>query len=192
MAIPPPSVLSLSAASLYALVVLVCTVAAIAAPRNPPQRWHVAVWLLLGAFFLLATVSRIYGLEEAFRASMRLALRTGGTDSERREVQRPIAAAVVALVGAGGFGLAYLSFNKFKGKANMVVLVALMSGFGLACLFAMRLISLSPIDRLLYGPIKLNWFLDIGLSMTTMAAAAYYVRVLHLRRRNSSMHRSVK
>lgn len=180
--ISPPSVLSLSAASLYAVVVLACLAAAVSAPRRPPQTWHMIVWLMVGAVFVLLAVSRIYGLEEAFRATMRSDLRAEHAYSERREFQRPIAALAVAFIGAGAFAMVYRSFRKLKGRANLAVQAAVMGTFGLAGLVVLRLISLSPVDKLLYGPLKLNWIVDVGLSGLTISAAAYYIRVLRDRR----------
>jgi hypothetical protein len=176
--ISPPSFLSLAAASFYGLVMMACSAAAFAAQHRRQQGWHLAVWLLLGAVFVLFAMSRISGFEEAFRDSMRMELRSSETYSERRDFQRPIAALVVAFIGASGLALVYRTFRRLKGRTNLTILIGLSSTFGLAGLVVLRLISLSPVDKLLYGPLKLNWILDLGLSALTMGAAVYYVHLL--------------
>jgi hypothetical protein len=47
----------------------------------------------------------------------------------------------------------------------------------------LRVISLHAIDALLYGPIKLNWVIDLGTSLIVLSAAAYYTRYTRLVRR---------
>ena len=46
----------------------------------------------------------------------------------------------------------------------------------------LRLISLSPVDALLYGPIKLNWIVDLGLGLSVVVSALAYVRIVGSRR----------
>lgn len=45
-------------------------------------------------------------------------------------------------------------------------------------LLSLRIISMHQIDQLLYGPIKLNWLIDIGASLLAMGAEAIYIRVV--------------
>ncbi|MFY7744441.1 MAG: hypothetical protein ACOVQY_03395 [Erythrobacter sp.] len=33
----------------------------------------------------------------------------------------------------------------------------------------------------LYGPLKLNWVIDLGATLTVLVAAAYYVRIVRVR-----------
>jgi hypothetical protein len=46
---------------------------------------------------------------------------------------------------------------------------------------ALRIASLHMIDALLYGPLKLNWVIDIGGSLVVLVAAIYYVQLVHTR-----------
>jgi hypothetical protein len=42
----------------------------------------------------------------------------------------------------------------------------------------LRVISYSPLDRLLYGPLKLNWVGDIGAAAVVLGAAGYYLHAV--------------
>lgn len=44
-------------------------------------------------------------------------------------------------------------------------------------LILLRTISFSAFDRLLYGPLKLNWVGDIGAASLVLGAALFYIRV---------------
>jgi hypothetical protein len=48
-------------------------------------------------------------------------------------------------------------------------------------LVILRVISLHMIDRLLFGPLKLNWIGDIGASLVVLGAAIYYMKLVRER-----------
>ncbi len=50
-------------------------------------------------------------------------------------------------------------------------------------LMMLRIISLHMIDRLLFGPLKLNWVFDIGSTLAVLAAALYYIAIVSGRKR---------
>lgn len=174
----PVSPLSLAAAGLYALVVMVALYAAMVAKKQDQQFWHRATWLLLAGLFILLLVSRIAGLEDMLREALRDTLRSDAAYDRRRAIQRPVAAGLIALASvAVGWGL-YRTAQFRKGRRNLAVLAAQAGGFALLFLVALRVISLHPIDGLLYGPLKLNWLADIGASCLVAGAAAYYVKIM--------------
>ena len=41
----------------------------------------------------------------------------------------------------------------------------------------LRTISFSALDKLLYGPFKLNWVGDIGAALLVLGAAVFYLRL---------------
>jgi len=135
------------------------------------------IWLVIGAMFVMLAFSRLTGFEEALRESLRFELRVTHQYEERRSLQRPIAAFAVALVGVLGLVLAYRTAQRLKGPANLAAITAVASAIAMVGLVCLRLISLSPVDKLLYGPLKLNWIADIGLSTIVLVAAALHVRL---------------
>jgi hypothetical protein len=166
------------AAGLYAAVAMACLVAAAFAQRLRQQPWHMRVWLLLAVFFIALAFLRWLGIEDALRNDLRLLLRADDAYSERRSFQRPLAAIVVGLVGLGAMVWFYRGIRTVHGRRNVAVLVAGAGAFTMFGLVLLRLVSLSPVDALLYGPIKLNWVLDIGSSVLISCAAVYYVRLI--------------
>jgi hypothetical protein len=170
--------LSIGAAGLYGGVVLLCVLAAATAAFRQQQGWHVTAWLLLALLFVVLCVLRVYGIEEAVRDDLRTLLYRDGVYDERRAFQRPMAASVLALVAIGFAIWIYRGFRTVHGRRNVAVLVACASAFAMVGLMSFRLISLSPIDKLLYGPIKLNWIVDLASSLLVLAAAGYYARLV--------------
>ena len=132
----------------------------------------------MALLFAALAVMRLYGVEEALRDNMRFALYLDGLYDERRSYQRPVAAAVVGLIGLGLLFWIYTVFRALRGRRNVAVMVACVSGFTMIGLVILRLISLSPVDALLYGPVKLNWFVDLGSSLLVLASAGYYARLV--------------
>jgi len=171
------SPLSLMAAGLYGLVVIATGIGAGVAGRQRQKLWHRCSWLLLATLFILLSLSRMFEVEDLLRDYLREAFRSAGTYDNRREIQRPLVAIAIAAVGFGGFLWSYRIITTIKGRRDLAVTAALAGGFSMLFLSALRIISLHPIDALLYGPAKLNWLGDIGLSCVVAGAALYYTRV---------------
>jgi len=73
-----------------------------------------------------------------------------------------------------------LIVSRLLGLGRRNIAVALVWG---ACgvmiaTIAMRTISLHALDRLLNGPLKLNWVGDMGSSLVVLAAAIFYIGVV--------------
>lgn len=176
------SLISLTAAGAYFFALLACLTAAAIALRQRQQIWHMRIWVIIAALYLGFAVVRAYGLEEAFRDELRAGLRGTAAYSERGGVQRPLSAAVIGLaLGIGSVWLVSLC-RKVRGRRNLAVIIAGASAGGHFCLLALRLISLHQIDAVLYGPLKLNWILDVGATLTVLAAAFVYVRTVRQHR----------
>jgi hypothetical protein len=174
-----PTLLSLTASGIYAFVVLMTISAAGVAFVRRQQPWHVRAWLLLAALFAGLMVMRFYGLEEALRDNLRFELVNDGLYEDRRSFQRPVAAVVVVLIALGAFAWIYNGFRTVHGRRNVSVLIACASAFTMIGLVAMRIVSLSPVDQVLYGPLKLNWIADVGTSIAVLASGAYYARLVN-------------
>lgn len=172
------STLSIMASALYVLVVFATGVGAGVANSCKQQAWHWRSWLLLACFFMLLTASRLLDVEETLRDNLRSMLRADAAYDNRRDFQRPLVAGLVVIAAMVGFWWTFGIAGRITGRRNITVMVALISGAFMILLIAMRMISLHLIDALLYGPFKLNWVADVGLSLIVIGAAIYYIRVV--------------
>lgn len=181
--IEPPSMLSLVAAGFYVIVVSAVAVALLTARKQRQQAWHSRVWMFVALVFLALAASRVFSLEDLLRAELRDWLRAEGAIAGRRVWQGYLIAGAIAATSAGGLFACYWASRRIRGRRNLAVLVALGSTGAMLMLVAMRLISLHALDQLLFGPFKLNWIGDIGLSLAVLAASVFYVRILRQPRR---------
>lgn len=174
-----PSMMSLAGAGVYLAVLAACLVAAGSARYFGQQPWHWRNWVLIAIVFAALAFVRVMALEDVIRDGLRDYFRSEAAYSNRRDFQRPLAA---ALVGASLFFACVWFFRvsrSVRGRRNIAVLVASASAAGLVCLLGIRLISLHHLDAILYsGPVRLNWLLDIGASVTVAGAAAFYMRTV--------------
>jgi hypothetical protein len=178
--------LYLFACALYALVALASAVAAAAGVRAGRPRGHLVRWILLAALFAALIAWRLLEIEDSLRDGWRGALKADAIYDRRREFQRP-AAALVFLAGAAlAAWLGFRTVRQAGGRLDLFAGLASLCGLGMITLVGLRLVSLSPVDKLLYGPLKLNWFADIGGSLAVLGLAAAYV---HRARRGVSTAR---
>ena len=175
---PSPSMLSLAAAGVYLIVVLACIVAATASARTHQPATHWRGWLLLAVLFGVLIALRLTNAEELVRATVRASLRASGEYGERRSMQAPVVAALLAMLGISAFGLFYRATRGLRGRRNVVRLVASVAGAVMVALLVVRMASLHILDQLLYGPLKLNWVLDIGACLVVAGAAFQYVKIV--------------
>lgn len=173
--------LNYSAVLLYAATLLACALATRAVRSHGLHDWQGRVWLGLIVLFAALIVSRLLNVEDILRDALRSALRDGGAYGGRRDVQSWIAGSIIMVAAcATGFWLFRMT-RRMRGRRASASIVALFAGVGMAFLVVMRLISLHVIDRLLYGPLKLNWIGDIGLTLAVMGAALYFTRIAQQR-----------
>lgn len=176
-----PSVMSLIASGFYCCVVMACVAAALTAQRFRQAPGHWRTWVLLALLFGGLAVLRLIDFEDWFRGALREQLRAGAGYGERRSFQAPLVAAMLAIAGAGAFALLYRVTRHLRGRRNIARLVGNFAAFGMIFLLCLRLASLHAIDALLFGPLKLNWVLDMGASLAVLLAAGYYVRIVRAR-----------
>lgn len=135
-------------------------------------------WLACAIFFSSLVVIRAFDLEERVRATLRSFAQDENLYADRFAWQAPLAA-IAALLG---IILVWLAVRSFPGKGSpprLAVWISRQAVLLFIPLFAMRIISLHAVDSLLYsGPVRLNWLLEAGLTLTALLAAAMYVRGL--------------
>ena len=135
-------------------------------------------WLGLGGVFLALVAWRFAGAEDLLRDGLRTQLATRDLYAGRRAIQGVIAG-LVLLAGAG-VGAWLWRRRSRPGARQRAQGWAELALAGLGGLILLRLISFSPIDRLLYGgPVHLNWFLEGGL-VAVCAMAAFSVWRRHV------------
>ncbi len=173
-----PSLLSIAAVGLYGAVAMVCGLAAATAARHRQMPWHMRGWALIGLLFCGFIVLRLLDIEEVLQDQWRDTLRAQGAYDGRRAYQRPLAAGVIAMTVAASFWWIHRVIVRVNGRRNLAIIIAASACFGMIVLIVLRLISLHPVDSLLYGPLKLNWLVDLGTSMAVMGCAGVYVRVV--------------
>lgn len=175
---PHPSTFSLIAACFYAAVAASCLLALVPAVRLRQARWHVLGWSAIALLFVMLGVMRVFGVEELLREVLRNLLRSQGAYDHRRELQGPIFAALfVTAAFLGGFWT-YCTAQTISGCRNIAAAIAIACGCVLIFLNLLRIVSLHSVDQLLYGPLKLNWFIDLGASAVVLGCGVYYWRVV--------------
>lgn len=163
------------AVALYLAVAATCLVAALGARSRPDGLRDSALWLGIAAMFVLLAASRGLGLENWVQETLRSLLQRQGEYGSRRAIQGPIAAAVLA---AGGIGVIVLMLRSQPARLSRRATClrgAMRAAAAMLGLVALRIVSFHPTDALLYEA-KLNWVLDIGLSLAVGGAALIYSR----------------
>ncbi len=133
---------------------------------------------MLAVLFGLLAVLRLLNFEELLRYELRQFLLATDAYENRRGIQGPIVMAIVVLAGAAGFFWIFKRFRAARGRRNLAVIVAQAAGFAMVGLVALRTVSFSALDSLLFGPLKLNWIGDIGASVTVAGCATYYAWIV--------------
>lgn len=172
------STLSLVAAGLYGVVVPACLLAARTSIHHRQQGWHKLVWLTLALLFAGLIAMRLAGVEDFVREGAREVLRDKGMYEGRRDFQRKLAAALVIVFAFAG-GYVAIRFGRYlQGRRNAAAALGAACAVGMIVLLCMRFVSLHDIDRWLYGPLKLNWVGDLGITFLVLGAAIFYSRVV--------------
>ena len=181
MAPKAPSILSLGAAGLYAVVLCTCLFAALTAGQNRQPFAHARTWVMVALMFGVLALMRIVNAEDMLRNILRDLLRSEGGYAGRRDVQRIfVIAAMIGFAGLFLFGL-WKQWRAAHGRRNVALFAAYAAVAIMLFVMALRIISLHQVDWVLYGPAKLNWFLDIGASLAVLAASIVYVRLVKRR-----------
>lgn len=157
---------------------LVCAVAVLCVRATHTQgtprggRLH---WVGVAAAFLGLAAARVTSFEDVFREDARAILRESGRYASRQDIQIPLAV-LLSLAGAALAVLAWKSLPRTMLGASGLVWISRWATLGFVPLMCARLVSLHAIDRVLYaGPIRLNWIIDIGLTLACASAATLYL-----------------
>lgn len=176
-----PSLLSLAASGLYGVIIVACLLATSAAMRlrQPARHWQ--IWAVIALVFAVLAAIRITGLEDILRDALREIMRSERAYGDRRAIQRPLAAGALALVSLIGGFVVFNQARSVRGRRNVALLVATGSAMVMALLIALRIISLHQVDSLLYGPLKLNWVIDLSASLLVLGSAGLYLKLVRQR-----------
>lgn len=139
------------------------------------------VWILATLLFVIAAISRYFGIEEQIRVWFRALLRSDKLYSNRFEFQSIFASLVVIIAAAGALWSVVNRMHSGKLRRGALPLATLVAASGCAtmlCLIVLRLVSFHVTDVLLFGGPRLNWFLDIGSTLSVAYAAVVHVRLL--------------
>ncbi|GAA0266841.1 hypothetical protein GCM10009127_03020 [Alteraurantiacibacter aestuarii] len=174
--------LGLIAVGLYAAVALAAMGAALAGHFGKRPWKDGAAWIFASIFMLLLAAMRLTNAEDRIRQFLRVMIKANGEYGHRWEYQAPLTAIVVVLAAAGLVAAFYLVKRwQRQGKELSQTVIAQLAMLGFVPLFGLRIVSLHLTDRLLYaGPLRLNWLIDIGLTLTIGGAAILYI--LHCKR----------
>lgn len=167
-----PTALSLAAAAIYIGVSVLC-VLAWANPRNGSEKASQSRsgWLAVAGLFVLLALSRILVIEDRFDEYLRDLARESGAYEGRTAWQGPLSVAAILLVLLVVPILARNWARSRGDKRTQALGIAQLAAFAMLGLIALRLISFHPVDSLLYGGLRLNWWLDVGLSLLVGFAA---------------------
>lgn len=168
----------MAACGLYAIVALMCGAAAFQSIRNKQSAVRSAIWFSFGVLFIVLIAMRLLETEDALREIIREMSRQSKNYGDRRTLQEPVTAALIALFGVAAFAFVYHAARTTRSRRERAIIAALAGSSAMLVLIFLRLISLHFVDELLYGALKLNWVLDVGTSVLVGAAAAYYIRAL--------------
>lgn len=177
-----PSLFSLMAACFYGIVACSALLALRSAVVQRQIGWHRIAWAFVAALFVGLAIMRLFVLEELLRHTMRSSQWMQERYAERRAIQTPIAAALVIVAGLAAAFLGLRLAPGLRSRRTIAALAALGASGGLIVLVLMRIVSLHAVDALLYGPLKLNWVLDLGASAAVLLASIAYLVVTHRRR----------
>lgn len=167
-----PTALSLAAAVIYIGVSVLCVLAWVGARKGTakasPSRFG---WLAIAGLFVCLALSRILVIEDRFDEFLRDVARESGAYEGRTAWQGPLSVAAILLVLLVVPILARNWARSRGDKRRQALGMAQLAAFAMLGLIALRLISFHPIDSLLYGGLRLNWWFDIGLSLLVGTAA---------------------
>lgn len=140
-------------------------------------RWQARVWLAASGLFFVCAISRQFGLEEAFRVSLRGELRSDQLYEIRRDYQSVFASAIIltatAISTAVIAALVRSGLMRRRGLSRTTIL-AVIACAAMLLLILVRLVSLHLLDSLLYRGPRLNWFVDIGTTLAVIGLARHY------------------
>jgi multidrug transporter EmrE-like cation transporter len=176
------SLFSLFATATYLLVAGLCAQAFVTGRRLDQMNRQSLWWAVFAVLFVLLAALRLSGLEEYVRNETRSILRKDGIYEMRRDVQAPLS--VIAILCCTAL-VALMVRSHLRMRVGTPYRIIAYARFAAACLcglVVLRVISFHAIDALLYGPLKLNWVIDIGSSLVIGLCAYRFGRIRQLPR----------
>ncbi|WP_310534820.1 hypothetical protein [Novosphingobium sp.] len=143
--------------AVYLASALVAVVTAVQTRRDAPGK--PSLWLVVAAVFVGLALFRLSGAEEAIRQALRTMLVERMEYEERRVFQTGAVLACLTVVGIG----AYFYVPRMVLWPRWLAMTSASLG-ALAVLYALRIISLHGVDRILYasiGPLHFNHVLEL-------------------------------
>ena len=154
-------------------------------PRAMQRRW-----LGVASGFVVLFVLRLVNAEDLARTAMRQWMRGHDLYDLRRLIQAPLAIIVLIATAATAYAIWHFWLRKPATREVWLQRIALLALGGFVPLFALRLVSLHAIDKLLYsGPLRLNWILDLGLCSVAALCALAFAQIVKRRPDRSSTPR---
>lgn len=172
------TMLSFAAAALYAVIVLACMVAALSARSEKQLPTHARIWAVLAALFMVLIVLRVFNIEELLRAELRSASRESDAYDAREGLQLPITIGVVVIFGFAAFAWVFRSLRAMQGRRSVALVAAEMGALAMMILIVLRMVSFNALDKILYGPLKLNWVGDLGAALMVGGGAVAYTLIV--------------
>lgn len=165
------SSLDLLATVVYLFPLAACAALSIRCVRAE-QNWN-AAWISGTFLFAFLAATRLFGLHEAWRKSLKGWGKASGLYASRRFLQVELLTVGVACAFFLIAGLIWRNWPLLRGKRGArVVAIGAVGMFGHIGLLILRIVSLHSIDVLLYGPFKAGWVLSVGCSILVVYAAS--------------------
>ena len=122
--------------------------------------------------FALLTVSRALGAEDMLHDAIKRSFMLAGEYSERRAFQKPLVIAGLLAMFAFAF---YKGFRIVQVSTRFSPAAAVsLACWTMSALVFVRTLSWHTTDKMLFGPVHLNWFVDMGCTLITGVGAALY------------------
>lgn len=179
-----PSLFGLIACVLYGITAFSACCARCEASASRQQRWHVNTWALIAIFFFLLMISRFTGIEDMVRSLLREILQRTDMVASRRSLQGPIIAIAIVMFSSATMYFSFWVSQHLRGRLDHSIALAIGACWAMVALIGMRIASFHALDVLLTGPLKLNWFADVGSSLLVLLATFVYRRAVNESDRN--------
>ncbi|WFL75973.1 hypothetical protein P7228_08105 [Altererythrobacter arenosus] len=168
-----PSMLSLIAAALYLGVAAVAGRAGKTSGLGGGEKGDMAWWFAIASLFVLLAAMRVFLVEDQVRMAFRAVLSGAELYETRRSLQRPLALLALLATSAVLGAIIWTAIRETRALVRALRLAQL-AACAMIALVGMRLISLGPIDYVLFGPLRPNWIIDLGASLCVGLAASRY------------------
>lgn len=165
--------LNLIAMAIYAAVSIACLIARNTAARRGAKA-ESRTFAFAGLIFVGLIVLRGVGAEDMIHETLRDSLMRAGDYAERRSFQKPAVVSGLLVL----FGFAFYKGYRFMQAPMRFSLVSIVSAacWVMIALIFVRTSSWHTTDKMLFGPLHVNWFLDLGCTLVTGLGSILYVR----------------